>query len=252
MSKLKLFGAEVLELTKDIPSEPLPKPIKKKKGTITISYGTWGVDIPESNMIKGNRMVSVDFNGHNEGSGSAFNTEEEAQEEVERIKADKSDYNIKIIDERDKKEVYTAAFLNNWKAFIVDFCKEKGQEIDKIWFDKSTPYDCEINVRMKGHRCWYNCVAFRFQSNRLKAYDSHFGNGTSFIDNWNMTKEIREQKERQDIKEILEKVFNKECSNKEWATLLKKDGENGERLDNDEHKEINVDEQGWYKDALKN
>jgi hypothetical protein len=242
MTKLKLFGSETLEMTKDIPSEPQPKSLKKKKATINLSYGTWGTDIPERNIVNGNRPISVQFDGFNEGSSCGYNTEQEAQAEVERIQAQYSEkYDIKIIDERDIREKYNV-LLFKWRDFIVNLCKEKGQEIDKIWFDKSSPYDCAVHVRMKEHKCYYDCVSFRFSHNKLVAYDSHFGHGTTFLFD-------REQKEQQDIKEVMEKVFNKDCSNVEWCTLLKKDGEAGERLDNYEHREIIVDEQGWVKDV---
>jgi len=37
--------------------------------------------------------------------------------------------------------------LIKWKLFIEKLCKEKGQEIEKIWFNISTPFDNEIKVR---------------------------------------------------------------------------------------------------------
>jgi len=83
------------------------KPIKsKKKATITLSYGNWGITDEERDIKEGERFTSVSFRGYNEGQGSGFNTEKEALDEVERIKKRYEDtYSITFIDERVKKEV---------------------------------------------------------------------------------------------------------------------------------------------------
>jgi len=119
------------------------------------------------------------------------------------------------------------ANLIKWREFIVNLCKEKEQAIEKIWFDVSTPYDNEVEVRLKGHRCWNSCVSFRFQNNKLKAYDSHFGGGTSMLHG-----DIDEEKT---IREVMERVFNKECSDSGW------------NKEDDGHREIIIDDDGWIK-----
>lgn len=126
--------------------------------------------------------------------------------------------------------------LNKWKDFIVNLCKTKGQEIDKIWFDVSAPLDCEIAVRLAGHRCWSACVEFRFQEGQLRAFDSHFGGGTSFIDGFKSY--MDDDKTANKITEIMERVFNKECSNNEWESK-------GDREGDKAHRHIIISPNGW-------
>ena len=136
----------------------------------------------------------------------------------------------KIIDLKKQRTLLRSPFqpmLTKWKDFIVNLCKERGQEIDKIWFDISTPYDCEVEIRLAGHRCWNSCVSFRFQTGKLKAYDSHFGGGTSMFNG-----DIDEEKT---IREVMERVFNKECSDSGW------------NKEDDGHREIIIDDDGWIK-----
>jgi len=125
------------------------------------------------------------------------------------------------------------ANLIKWREFIVNLCKEKEQAIEKIWFDVSTPYDNEVCIRLDGHRCWSQCVEFRFQNNKLKAFDSHFGGGTSMLHG-----EINEEEK---VREVMERVFNKECSNSSWE-------------DNHDEREvkkrvIKIDSDGWLQNA---
>ena len=129
--------------------------------------------------------------------------------------------------------------LNKWKDFIVNYCLNNKQEIDVIWFNESCPYDVDISVRLKGHRCWNSCVSFRFQDGKLKAFDSHFGGGTtslwfSEVDYLNNPK-VEEDK----VKEILLRVFNKECSNSSWE-------DDDEEVDS--HREIKLDDFGFIDD----
>ena len=241
VTQLELFGEEIdikkLE-KKDYLKMTIPEKQKlhnyriekkkrakgKDKATITLSYSYFSSDIPEKNIKKGDKFYSVSFWGHNEGSGSPCYTYEEMVKEIQNLKAKYEEkYKITIIDD---EKIQYSGLLDKWKGFIVNLCKEKGQEIDKIWFDTSVPLDCEVAVRLKGHRCWNSCVDFRFGDYKLKAYDSHFGGGTSFISCDDEEQEIW-------IREIMDKVFNKECSNSGW-----------ERDDNG-HREINIDEKGW-------
>lgn len=117
-----------------------------------------------------------------------------------------------------------------WREFIGKLCKDRNEEVE-FWFDVSSPYDNEINVRLKSHRCWHNCVDFRFQEGKLKAYDSHFGGGTSFV-------YLHDGKtEEEEVKEVMERVFNKECSNSSWENHVHKLG--------DEHYKVETDNEGW-------
>ena len=86
---------------------------------------------------------------------------------------------------------------------------------------------------LDGHRCWSQCVEFRFQNNKLKAFDSHFGGGTSMLHG-----EINEEEK---VREVMERVFNKECSNSSWE-------------DNHDEREvkkrvIKIDSDGWLQNA---
>ena len=152
----------------------------------------------------------------------------------------------------EEREKYV--YLNNWRDFIVNLCKAKGEigEIDKIWYDYSAPYDCEMEVRLKGHRCWNSCVSFRFEKGKLCAYDSHFGGGTTGVEPYSalrtqtqtqemvdmtscLTKEEFKKWEEQIITEVMNKVFAKECSNSSWEDSEKDRG----------HRDIIIDEKGW-------
>lgn len=138
---------------------------------------------------------------------------------------------------QEKREPFNP-MLNKWKDFIVNLCKERGQEIDKIWFDTSAPYDCEVAVRMKGHNCWSSCVDFRFQDGKLKAYDSSFGGGTSFVWFNHLDYQNNPNLEQDKVKEVMEQVFSKKCCSEfDDATH-----------DNKEHRKIEIDEQGWILD----
>jgi len=219
MVKLQLFSKETEELVKSVPKRAVRR--SSKKATITLSNGI---------NYNGEKYISVGFEGHNEGSGSPCKTEAEALERVKEIQEQyKEKYQITIIDE---EKIRYNSLLNKWKDYLIILCEEKHQEIDKIWFNTSVPYDCEIGIRMKGHRCWGYCVTFRFEKGLLKAYDSNFGGGTSCI----------ETKTDEDIglgiKKIMERVFNKECSNSGWE-----DGEDRG------HREIKINEKGWISDS---
>jgi len=198
--------------------EKKPKRVTKKKVSIEVS--------------KSERGIRVDYEGHNEGSLITYDTEDEVQKAVEKIKDDLDSelFTIKVIDERSKIEKYQA-LMEKWKKFIEDYCKEKNQEPELIWFDKSTPYDCEVSVRMKNHRCYNSCVDFRFENQTLKAFDSNFGGGTSML--WGCDDCDDEEKE---IKLVMDKVFNKECSNSDWCD------------DDGQKREIKLDEHGWETD----
>ena len=197
---------------------------KKTRGTIRISYSHYSTDTEHAK--KGDRYISVDFTGHNEGSGSPCDTKQEADKQIAYLKAKHgSTYDLKVIDERP---------LIKWRDFIVNLCKERGQEIEKIWFDTSVPYDNEIEVRLAGHRCWNSCVGFRFQEGKLKAYDSHFGGGTSMIHDT-----TADNYEETEIRKVMERVFNKDCSNSMWE-----DGHDKREV---KKRVIEIDCNGWIK-----
>ena len=248
MVTLQLFSQETKALLKKEEDlfkdkfKPKPKTTKgkKKKATITLEYSNYATDIYKNYKngvgignplhLEGDRFVSVDFMGYNEGSWGGFD-EDKVEEEIIKLETQYNDYSIKIIDDEKIRYNY---LLNKWKEFIINLCKEKGQEIDKIWFDNSVPYDCEIGIRLVGHRCWNFCVSFRFEKGDLRAFDSHFGGGTSFLRGFGREKETDEEIGTQ-IKEIMERVFNKECSNSSWE-----DNEREYPL-----RVIEVDEKGW-------
>lgn len=244
--ELKLFGEEVKKLLEQEdkpnvvikPKEKRLEPTKRVKGkdkaTITLSYSNYSTDIPTQNIKKGDRFISVDFEGHNEGSVSPCDTYEEMVKEIQYLKQKHEEkYKIIIIDE---EKIQYSGLLDKWKNFIINLCNEKGQEIDKIWFSNSAPYDCEVGLRLKGHRCWSNCVSFRFENYKLKAFDSGFGGGTSFVD---VSTALNPNAEQEVVEKVLRQVFNKECE-KDYMGFYKID-ENKPI----EHREINLDDKGW-------
>ena len=215
----------------DIPTE------KKKvqhKGKIYIRNNVYA-DSVEVNG--GKEYISVQFDGFNEGSSCGYMTEMEAQREVQKIKNKKEESGeysrVEIIDERSLAKRFNP-MLNEWKKFIQKLCDDKGEEVE-MWFDTSAPMDCEINVRLKSHRCSYNCVSFRFENGTLDAYDSHFGGGTTICD-----KMMSRVDEIHYITDVMDKVFKKECSNSSWE----EDSE-GKSYPKREHR---VNEFGWLID----
>lgn len=72
-----------------------------KPATITISLGKY-----DSSHKNGAEYISVSFWGHNEGQSGPYDTEQEADEQVNHLlKKYSNKYNIKIIDKRIKQEV---------------------------------------------------------------------------------------------------------------------------------------------------
>lgn len=138
------------------------------------------------------------------------------------------------------------SLLNRWKDYLIKLCAERGQEIDKIWFNESAPYDVSVSLRMKGHHCYSDCVKFRFQKGKLVVYDSGFDGGTSWVyssnhsdnDRYNAPTEMEEA----EVKRIMEKVFSRECDKGE-TKFFKKEEEN-----NWTQREIITDERGWILD----
>lgn len=130
-----------------------------------------------------------------------------------------------------RREAYQP-MLEKWRAFILNYIKEKGKEVDMIWFDTSAPYDCEVDVRMKGHHCWYSCVSFRFDKGKLEAYNGGGGGGTS----WSKCQNDFEAETS--IKSILDDVCNNKCCDDE-ARYTPWDGK---------QREIKIDEKGWSED----
>lgn len=218
----------------DIPIEKKEKKKVRHKGKIYIRNNVYA-DSVEVNG--GKEYISVQFDGFNEGSAGGYMTEHEAQREVQKIKKKKEESdeysNIEIIDERENHKRFNH-YLNEWKAKIQKLCDDKGEEVE-MWYDKSAPMDCEINVRLKSHRCSYNCVSFRFEDGVLTAYDSHFGGGTSFVQ---IAKaHISRVDEIEVVESVMEKVFNKECSNSTW------EDDDGKPYPKKKH---NIDENGWW------
>lgn len=73
-----------------------------REGVITISESNFSTN--GEGFVNGQKFISVDFDGHNEGSGSPCLNEEEAQQEIKKlIERHRAIYTIKIIDERIKQ-----------------------------------------------------------------------------------------------------------------------------------------------------
>ena len=138
---LELFGVEIEKEGKKV------KEVKKKKrkGTITISYGYYSTDIPEK-IKKGDRFVSVDFEGYNEGSASPMK-EEEVEDYVRQLYLKKSeDYKIEIIDkrkeqlkEREKfKDLKAKITIENYYTsdYNLPLMERKPIPAWIIWFDR--------------------------------------------------------------------------------------------------------------------
>ena len=157
----------------------------------------------------------------------------ELSNELSELKRKAEEYAKTIAEGRSK----FLPVLNEWKEYIITLCKEKGHEIDKIWFDESAPYDCEVAVRLKEHDCYHSCVQFRFSGSVLRAYDSHFGGGTSFVNQPHQT--FLEAKAT--ITEVMEKVFEKKCSSSGWN--FDKDTSKAY-----EQRKININDYGWLED----
>lgn len=215
-----LFDDYVPEITN--PKLVVTKRVKRHKGTISIRLNN-NPTLP----------FAVDFDGFQEGSGSPCKDEEEVQAVVQRLKEEKNNYDLKVVDERSPHIKYS--YLNEYKAYIERLCKEKLEEAKEeakkrsdsvwvdfnsqnyepeIWFDSSTPYDCEIALRMKGHKCYYECINFRFEKGILKAWDNGFqspmGSGTNMLHT-----DYGSHQSHGDriniIRELMERVLKNEC-----------------------------------------
>ena len=237
VTQTELFGSQAIELVKNVPVEKKIKKPVRHKATITLSYGNWGITDLERDIKNGERFISVSFDGHNEGQSGGHNTIEEALAQVEYLeKRYGEEYKIEIID---VENIRFNSLLNKWKDFIVNLCKERGQEIEKIWFDTSAPMDCEIGVRLANHKCWSSCISFRFEKGDLRACDSGFLGGTHFIGGFGQFAKKTDEETGKIITELLERCFNRECE-KDYAGFYKLD-ENKPI----EHREIKLDEKGW-------
>jgi len=172
----------------------------------------------------------------------------EAQDETNFTETDKSvkgkEVNMRLVknhisyyqQQLEKLQEPFNPMLNNWKRFITKFCEENNQPIEKIWFDTSAPYDCEISIRLAGHRCWNACVEFRFQDGNLRAFDSHFGGGTSMLDR--ISTALNPNAEQEKVEEVMKRVFAKECSDSGWEAKGDREGEKAHRL-------ILIGKNGW-------
>jgi hypothetical protein len=243
MAKISLFGQEALDLVKDVPvvQKVIPKTRtkepKKHKATITISFSNYSVDLPENNTKKGDKFISVSFDGHNEGSGSGYDTEQEVDEAIIRLQRQhEANYSIKIIDKRVYEE-----HLTKWKDFIEKLCAERGHPKPLIWFEVSLPYDNAINVRFNEHRCWNSCVEFRFDKGVLRAYDGIEG-GTNML-NVDFNKRLTDEETAKIITEQMEKVFNKVCD-KHYVEFWNK----GDETKPVSHRDIKIGEDFWNMD----
>jgi len=94
---------------------------KKRKGIIKISYSNYSTDVDEKRK-KGQRFISLDFDGFNEGSACGYDSEEELDKALKNLVEEKKDYNLMIIDERIKQKLETP------KEKYKQYCEEKGQK----------------------------------------------------------------------------------------------------------------------------
>jgi len=235
--ELSLFGSEVDEILQK-PEEKLePKP-KTPKTRTPRAKSTEDLSVSELKWkIKEEKDKLKEYEAQDETNFSDFDKSVKGKEVNMRLINNHISYYQGFID---KKRDEFDELLTKWKGFIVNLCKEKGQEIEKIWFNESTPYDCEIEVRMKGHRCWSSCVSFRFQEGKLKAYNSGFGGGTSFVWFCHTDYALNPNLEQDKVEEIMEQVFNHECDN-DYVKFWNKEDETKPV----EHREIEIDEKGW-------
>ena len=220
MAQLKLFGEEAKELTKDVVIEKEAKPKRTRTTTKELTETDLKYEISKSKS----RIKELEAQDETNWDDFDVNIKGKAVN-IPLVRNHIRYYSEKLGAKREPR----LPLLTKWRTFIIDLCKEKGHEIDKIWFDDSAPYDCEVAVRLKEHRCWSSCVKFRFAHEKLKAYDSHFGGGTSFVSldtsNPNCEQDL--------VRQVMEKVFNKECSNSGWEN------------DFGEHRNIEINEQGY-------
>lgn len=219
MAQLKLFGEEIKAIVKPAKTTRTRTPRTKEP---TIDSLKWEI---ESSYARLKELEAQDETGWNQ-----FDKDIKGKEvNMKLVRNHISYYRGQMLPLRKPLD----DLLKPWKEFLVNLCKERGHEIDVVWLDTSAPYDCAINIRLKNHRCWSSCVTFRFNKDgRLQAYDSHFGGGTTFVNAFGGTTDVEKT-----IREVMEKVFNSECSNSSWENRGDRTG--------DEHRIIKLDEEGW-------
>jgi len=111
-------------------------------------------------------------------------------------------------------------YLWKWLGYIKEILAQAGEEFD-WWFDTSSPYDSQIEVTLKSHKCWPPCVSFRFKDRQLEAFDSNFGGGTSFLD-------PDDRKHPGDtLRKVLARVLARECEQSKFNYV---DGESKEEV----------------------
>lgn len=119
------------------------------------------------------------------------------------------EYNKKSMEEWKESQKTDNAHLYRCKEFLEKLLKEKGEEA-LLWFETSAPYTNEVNVKLVKHKAWWSCVNFRYEKDgTLRAYDSNFGGGTSWVE--------RDANEEESIMEIMSHVFANECCSTHWA-----------------------------------
>lgn len=214
----ELFGVE---------GTPMPKPpVKEKKKRVTKSKEPSLSDLLWERRKSKERLAELEAQDETGWSDSDLMYKGKVNN-IPLVKNHIAYYTEKIMALR---QPYNQV-LNKYKDYIIQLCAEEGQEIDLLWYSTSAPYDYEISIRLKNHRCWNDCVSLRFEKEELRAYDSHWGSGTSWVSGH--PKDYSEVCEA--IKEILSHAFKKECSDNSW-----------EDSHNDgEHRNILIDEEGW-------
>ena len=230
--KLQLFSQEVTELVQSL--EPQKKEPKVRKTRATKKREPTRTDLRFE--ISQSRKRLEELEAQDETGWSEFDISVKGKKVNSMLVRNHITYYQKQLAEL--RAPYTEV-LNKWKKFIVGLVAEQGQEADIIWFDESAPYECEVCVRMKGHRCWNSCVDFRFEKGQLRAFDSGFGGGTTMLEFGCRT--IRTDEETGEIiKGVMERVFKKDCDEahvKFW--------DKGDYDKPISHREITIDETGW-------
>lgn len=115
----KITSTARLMIESSIAKKIKPKKKPRKKGLITVKYSHYDCDQgPRDNPteLKGDRYISVGFEGHNIGSAHPRDSEEDAIEQVKTlIEGNKEDHKIKIEDLRaDGGDSMTKLWENEW------------------------------------------------------------------------------------------------------------------------------------------
>lgn len=134
MTTLEKMESHNKRLEEKRKSNPVDKS-GKRKATITLSEDFFSVDGNNgfNDFKKGDKFISVRFEGFNEGSSSPCINEEEANKHLrELVEEHQKKYNIKIIDERIKQKEYPSLELSQVEIDTAN-AREKPKPKKKEW-----------------------------------------------------------------------------------------------------------------------